>query len=168
MGTALESAIPPATAILIDTSVLLAYLAGSEPGSPDAEELLDRFVSTGRNTASVSVVSVAELLVRPFRTGPAAVATVEGFLRHFAAIRLVDVDYVVAREAARVRAASGLRTPDALIVGSALALGADILITNDRSWSEAVRTVAPTLGVCVLGEKRAAKKEPSREVRGRT
>ena len=165
MGTALESAIPPGTAILIDTSVLLAYLAGNEPASADAEELLDRFVTTGRNAASVSAVSVAELLVRPFRAGPAAVATAEGFLRHFAAIRIVEVDYAVAREAARVRAATGLRTPDALIVGSALAIGADIVATNDRSWSEAVRAISPALGVCVLGEQRAAKKQASQEVR---
>ena len=151
MPTPLESAIGPGASVLVDTSVVLAYLAGGETTSEAAEELFDRFVASGRNRAAVSAVSVAEVLVRPFRAGAAAVATAEGFLRHFAEIRLVDVDYDVAREAAR-SATTGLRTPDALIVASAVVARVDALVTNDRSWRERIRPAVPALELVVLSQ----------------
>ena len=42
----LEAAIEPGASLLVDTSVALAYLAGSEPTSQLAEQLFDAFVST--------------------------------------------------------------------------------------------------------------------------
>ena len=120
--------------MLIDTSVVLAYLAGGEPASQEAEELFDGLGATGRNRASLSAVTVAEILVRPFRTGEAVVAIAEGFLRHFADLRIVPIDYQVAREGARIRASTNLPMPDALIIASARAGDADVLITGDRSW----------------------------------
>ena len=148
----LEAAIAPGAYLLIDSSVALAYLVGSEPTSPLAEQLFDAFVATGRNPASLSTVTVQEILVRPFRGGVAAVTTAEGFLRHFAEIRLVPVSYDVAREAARIRAATGLRAPDALISATALVAEVDILVTNDRSWSAASAAIAPDLRICLLAD----------------
>ena len=95
-------------------------------------------------------MTVEEILVRPFRRGSAAVATAEGFLRHFADIRLIEVSYEIAREAARIRAATGLRTPDALIVSSGVITDIDILVTNDHSWPAAVSDSAPGIGVLLL------------------
>ena len=46
-------------------------------------------------------------------------AIAEGFLRHFADIQIVPIDYEVAREGARIRALTSLRMPDALILASA-------------------------------------------------
>lgn len=146
----LEAAITPGASLLVDTSVALAYLTGTEPTSPAAERIFDAFVSTGRNPAALSVVTVEEILIRPFRSGTTAVATAEGFLRHFAEIRLVEVSYDIAREAARIRAATGFRTPDALIIATAIVIEADILVTNDRSWRAAAEAVAPDLRVLLL------------------
>ena len=95
-------------------------------------------------------MTVEEILVRPFRAGSAAVATTEGFLRHFADIGLVAVTYEVAREAARIRAVTGLRTPDALVIASAVAASMDVVVTNDRAWPEVIASIAPHLGVCLL------------------
>lgn len=148
----LESAIPPGASLLIDSSVALAYLVGTEPTSPLAEQLFDAFIATGRNPASLSMVTVQEILVRPFRGGTAAVATAEGFLRHYAEIRLVPVSYDIAREAARIRAATGLRAPDALIVATALVSEIEMLVTNDRAWHEAAAAIAPNLKLCMLAD----------------
>ena len=148
----LASAIPPGASLVVDTSVALAYLTGTEPTSALATELFDAFVATGRNPAALSVVTVQEILVRPFRGGPAAVATAEGFLRHFAEIRLAEVSYDIAREAARVRAISGIRAPDALIIATALVTQTDILVTNDRSWLPRSAAVAPDLAICLLAD----------------
>jgi len=132
--------------------VVLAYLAGSEPTSELATRLFDAFVATGRNSASLSMVTVEEILVRPFRSGAAAVARAEGFLRHFGDMRLIDVDYDVAREAARIRSEAGLRTPDALILASAVVAGVDMLVTNDRAWKNRLPTIAGGLKLCVLAD----------------
>ena len=122
----LDEAIEAGISVLVDTSVVLAYLGGGEPTTDLATELFDRFIATGRTPAAVSTVTVAETLVRPFQRSRAAVATVEGFFGHFADIRIVDVTYDVAREAARLRAATDLPMPDSLIVASAVIDGADI------------------------------------------
>ena len=129
--------------MVVDSSVVLAYLTGSEPASEGARQLFDGFIATGRNRASISTITVGEILVRPFRQGSVAVAMAESFLRHFGDLALVDVTYAVAREAARIRARTGLRMPDATIVASALEVDADLIVTSDRSWQ---RSTADVLG----------------------
>lgn len=138
--------------MLVDTSVVLAYLIGTEPTSGLASQLFDAFVATGRNQASLSMVTVEEILVRPFRSGAPAVARAEGFLRHFGDIKLLSVDYDVAREAARIRAQAGLATPDALILASAVTAGVDMLVTNDLGWKNRIPTVSSGLQLCVLAD----------------
>jgi predicted nucleic acid-binding protein len=147
----LADGIAPGASLLIDTSVVLSYLAGEESTSRLATELFDSLVATGRNPASLSMVTVGEILVRPFRRGLAAVAVAEGFLRHFADMRLVEVSYGVAREAARLRALTDLPMPDALIVSSALMIDADVLLTNDRTWRPRLADVEPRLNILELG-----------------
>ncbi len=150
----LATRIPAGASLLIDTSVVLAYLVGGEPASADAEQLFDGFVASGRNQASVSAITVGEILVRPFRQGSAAVAIAEGFLRHFADIRIVPIDYEVAREGARIRALTSLRMPDALILASARVVDTELVITSDRSW----RSIASESGATVLELPLAAQK----------
>jgi predicted nucleic acid-binding protein len=146
----LADRIAPGASLLIDSSVVLAYLAGNEPTSALATELFDSLIATGRNPASLSTVTVGEILVRPFKRGPAAVAVAEGFLRHFADMRLVAVTYEVAREAARVRALTDLPMPDALIISSALAVDADVLVTSDRTWRSRLADLDPTIEILEL------------------
>lgn len=148
----LASAIPAGQSLLVDTSVVLAYVGGGEATSDLARQLFDAFTATGRNPTSLSTVTVAELLVRPFRRGAPAVSTAEGFLRHFGDMRLVDVTYAVAREAARLRAATDLPMPDSLIVASAVTIDVDVLVTNDRAWPRRLRDVFPDLSVVVLAD----------------
>ena len=146
----LADAIAPGRSILVDTSVVLAYLAGGAKATDLAVQLFDVFVATGRNTAALSAVTVAEILVRPFGRGPAAVATAEGFLRHFGDLRLIDVTYDIAREGARIRAQTDLPTPDALIVASASVADIEVLITNDHDWRSRLAEALPNLNVVVL------------------
>lgn len=146
----LAEAVPPGASLLIDSSVVLSYLTGAEASSARAEELFDAYIATGRNPASLSMVTVAEILVRPFRRGPAAVATAEAFLQHFADIRLVPVTYDVAREGARLRASTDLPMPDALIIASGLVVGADAIVTDDRTWRMRLRDAVPDLQIIQL------------------
>ncbi|MEO8468298.1 MAG: PIN domain-containing protein [Chloroflexota bacterium] len=130
----LEVAFPAAAVIALDASATLAYLAGTEAVSAAATWIFDGCLATGRNSGLLSTLTAAELLVRPFRAGDATVANVEGFLRFFASIQLAEVTYPVARTAARLRAATGISMPDAIVVSTAIELGAGIIATNDRRW----------------------------------
>lgn len=148
--------LPAGASVLIDTSVVLAYLTGTEEISPLAGELFDRCLATGRNPGAMSAISVTELLVRPFRAGPSAVSTVEGFLRHFADLRIEPVEYATAREAARIRAAAGFSAPDALIIAAHLVRGTDALITNDGSWARRLEKAGVHTSIIQVGELVAA------------
>lgn len=149
--TGLEAAVPPDALVALDTSALLAYLSGGEDASQAAAWLLDARIGAGRNPAVISSLTVAELLVRPFRAGSAAVATAEGFLQFFGEIRIADVTYAVAREAARIRAMTGLGMPDALVMATAVEHGAAVLATNDGRWVAAADGAGLPVRIVRLG-----------------
>jgi predicted nucleic acid-binding protein len=146
----LETAIPPATPLVLDTSVVLAYLNGNEAASPVATVVLDGFVRNGRNAATISTVTVTETLVRPFKAGPPAVGIAEAFLLHFPNLSVEQVTYAVAREAARLRAESSLRTPDALVIATASVHQIPIVVANDDKWIKALASAAPSVTLCHL------------------
>jgi len=134
----LEAAIPPATPLVLDAFVVLAYLNGNETTSPVAAVVLDDFVRTGRNSATISSVTVTETLVRPFGAGAPALGIAEAFLLHFPNLKVAPVDYAVVREAARLRAVSSLQTPDALVIATASVHGIPIIVANDDKWLRAI------------------------------
>jgi predicted nucleic acid-binding protein len=154
--SSIDDAIPAGASVLIDTSVALAYLTGTEEISPLATDLFDGCLATGRNPGALSTVTAMELLVRPFRAGPSAVGVVQGFLAHFDGLRLLPVDDATAVEAARIRALAGFAAPDALIVASFLVGGFGILVTNDTSWPARLESAAPGREIVVLGALTAA------------
>jgi predicted nucleic acid-binding protein len=146
----LEAAIPAATPIVVDTSVVLAYLNGRERVSAAASLVIDHFVRTGRNEAVVSALTITETLIRPFSAGPRELATAEAFLMHFPNLQIEDVDYSIAREAGRLRATTNLRTPDALILATALAREIPVVVANDEAWAKAIEREGSTLTLCHL------------------
>ncbi len=147
----LESAIERSAPIIIDTSTILAYLDGTEATSQAAAHVLDALVRSGRNLGLISSVTVTETLVRPFRSGSSeAVGTAETFLRAFLNLVVVPVDHAIAREAARVRASSGLPTPDAMIIASAIVSGTRVLAGNDTRWKAALPKIDAGLIFCHL------------------
>jgi predicted nucleic acid-binding protein len=146
---ALERHLAPGTRLLLDSSALIAYLDGGELASPVATHVLDDFVKSGRNRALVSMVSVTEILVRPFRLGTGE-ATVLAFLTTFPNLALVNVDLFVAQHAAMLRAEHHLKTPDALTIATGVATGAKHLITNDRRWSKILQALGGAIETCYL------------------
>jgi predicted nucleic acid-binding protein len=61
-------------------------------------------------------------------------------LTSFPNLQVLPVDLAVATQAATVRAATGLRLLDALVVASAMLAGCEAIISNDEQWK---RRVAP-------------------------
>jgi predicted nucleic acid-binding protein len=150
--TVLADRLAPGDRLLLDSSVLAAYLDGGERISAIAAELLDDFVRPGRNPAVVSMISVMETLIRPLRRLPAAHATVLAFYRDFPNLRAAPVDLDVAAEAANLRVAFRLAAPDALIVATGLAAGVSHLVTNDRAWPARLAPLGDRARVIVLGD----------------
>lgn len=141
----LRAAFAPGSPIVLDSSAVLAYLNGTDVVASAAAIVIDELVAEGANAAVVSALLATETLVRPFRAGTAAIGTVETFLRHFPNLRIRDVDYDIAREAARVRALTGLKTPDAIVLATALTERIDTIVANDDRWQTAIARLGATL-----------------------
>lgn len=88
-------------------------------------------VEAGELGCLVSAVSVAELLIPPFRAGPSAISVLDGFLRQ-PMLGIAELDESIARRAAEFVARGRVgRLPDALIAATAIRFGLP-LITGDR------------------------------------
>jgi predicted nucleic acid-binding protein len=151
-GRALRDLIGDGDRLVVDTSIVIAYLKGDEPISEAAALVFDELVATERNPATLSTVSVAEALVSPINTGGRALSAIRTFLLAFPGLAIRSVDFLVAAEAARLRAATGITTPDALIAASATLTSSRWLITNDRILRDRLTKIKWPVQVLVLGE----------------
>ena len=101
-------------------------------------------VEAGRVAGLATTLTLAEILTVPAKAGDRqAMYDYELYLTRFPHLELLPLDEALARETALVRAATGLRTPDAIQVAAARLAGAGALVTNDRRWARQV--VAPAL-----------------------
>ena len=114
---------------LLDTSIVIGALNRHDA----LHEAASRAVRAERerHALAISALTYAEILVGPLRAGARAVAVVERFA---AQVRIVDLSPDIARLAAELRAARGLKLPDAVIVATGLRLGADVIMTADARW----------------------------------
>jgi predicted nucleic acid-binding protein len=89
---------------------------------------------------------------------PTAVRLVDDFLLHFPNLRVEPVTSAVAREAARIRAATAAPIPDALILATAVVASAAMVVGNDRSWPGVAKRAGLTTEIVLLdqvsGERR--------------
>lgn len=96
---------------------------------------LRRFLNAldeGRFRAVTSTVTLIEVLTQPLRHGDVAlVRRYEALLLEDPGLATLDLSVAAAREAARLRAAYNLRTPDAAQLATAIAAGASHFLTND-------------------------------------
>jgi predicted nucleic acid-binding protein len=116
----------------LDSSLLIYHLEDMEPYS-DLTEVVFAAIGAGTHTAVLSTISVTELLVKPFADGqPDQVAVFEHFVQLLPNTIWISPHYEIAKQAARLRGQYRLRTPDALLVATALVEKADAFLTNDH------------------------------------
>jgi predicted nucleic acid-binding protein len=151
-GRKLPDLIPAGDRLVVDTSVVIAYFKGDEPISELATLVFDELVAGERNPAMLSAVTVAEALVWPITAGGTALSAMRTFLLAFPGLAIRSVDFLVAAEAARLRAAAGISMPDALIAATATLTSRRWLITNDRLLRDRLVAIAWPAQVLVLGE----------------
>jgi predicted nucleic acid-binding protein len=115
----------------LDSSILIYHLEDLEPYANLTENIFAA-VAEGSLIAVLSTVSVTELLVQPFTAGQQdRIAAFERFLFSLPNTELKSPDYLIAREAARLRSKYRIRTPDALLMATSIIEKADAFITND-------------------------------------
>lgn len=122
---------------VVDTSVLIAFLEASDANHSAAVAELSRARSS--HDLVISTVVYAEVLVGPHRQGPRKEAVAERFLSTIGGVETVSV--AIARHAARIRAKTGLKLPDALVIATGQELSADEILTADRRWQNVDRRV---------------------------
>jgi predicted nucleic acid-binding protein len=138
--------------VFLDTSVCIAYHSTGELAHPLARHILHRMADESDPLVGyLSMVSVAELLVRPLRDASSDLGLIHAFLRGIWDLRLVDVDFQIAQQAANVRALTRLPTPDALIIGTALLAGCEAIVTNDERWARRLGPLYPQFTWVYLG-----------------
>lgn len=126
--------------VIIDTNIFIE-VKNKEPAYEFSKRVLD-WIDEGRLKSVVSTVVIAEMCAGYHAAGE--LKEKDDFLTHLLTstnCEIVDVSAGVADEAGRIRAVTGLRLPDALILASGLKRGAECLITNDASLKKADKRI---------------------------
>jgi predicted nucleic acid-binding protein len=126
---------------VLDAGVVIAILDASDVHHQAALAGVTSAVDRGDELV-LPASAYAEVLVAPHRRGRQAVATVEAFVDALPA-RVEPATRAIAAIAAELRARHGpkLRLPDALVVATALGLGAERVLTTDARWPRLPVTV---------------------------
>jgi predicted nucleic acid-binding protein len=116
---------------LLDTAPIVHHLEAHPELGPRFRPLFEAHAA-GRVRFAITTITLAEVLTGPLRSGDEALA------RRYRAVletwRLVPLDADIAETAARLRAATRLKLPDAIQAASALAINAAALVTHDRDF----------------------------------
>ncbi len=115
----------------LDTSILIYHLEDIEPFA-DLTEIAFSTIAEGLPRAVLSMISVTELLVQPFaRREENRITIFERFILSLPNTDLVAPTFTITKEAARLRAKYAIRTPDALLISTALCEKAEAFLTNN-------------------------------------
>jgi predicted nucleic acid-binding protein len=115
----------------IDTSVFI-YFMEEDPRFLPLIEPLFRDADEGRRELVASALTLLEVMLVLYRAGNQALAEREQLLTRSRGILLIDLSRDQLRAAAQLRAAVGMKTPDALQLAAALTSGCTTFLTNDR------------------------------------
>jgi predicted nucleic acid-binding protein len=118
--------------IAVDTSIFIYFIEAAPVWLPLIAPLF-RAADNGQLELVTSSVTLLEVLVVPYRANNEALAVrYEALLTGSRGIRLIDMTRDQVRLAARLRALTGMRTPDALQLSAAREAGCSAFLTNDR------------------------------------
>ena len=119
---------------VLDAGVVIALLDASDRHHAEARRALEQALLAADELV-LPVSAYAEALVGPMRRGAAEAAIVDALVDALPA-RVEPASRLIAQRAAQLRArfGVGLRLPDALVIATALHLGADRIITTDAGW----------------------------------
>ena len=114
----------------LDTAPLI-YFIEENPIYLEAVNLFFEAMDRGDFSVVTSTVTLLEVLVHPLRSNNAALAEEYRDILLNSKLMTVGVSSTIAEQAARLRAAHNIRTPDAIQISAALNAGATHFFTND-------------------------------------
>ena len=118
--------------MLVDTAPIVYVLEDHPRLAPRFQPLFERH-ARGELAFAVTTITIAEVLTGPSRTGDETLA--KRYRTLLESWMVVELSADIAESAARLLAGSKLKLPDAVQLASALAVGADALVTHDRDFS---------------------------------
>ena len=131
--------------VYLDANAFIYTLEGEPPLMDQVLPLL-ALLDAGEAEAVTSELTLAEVLVRPYRMDDAGlVDQYERLLAPSPHLRRVSVSLAHWRAAARIRAQTRLRLPDAVHAATAEAEGCTLLVTGDRRLARASQVPAALL-----------------------
>ena len=121
---------------VLDTSVLIAVVDSSDAHHASARSMICAGRDAG-DTFVVPVAAYAEFMVRPSEIDASTIAFQDGLVDAIPA-RVEPATREMGREAAAIRArhSGRIKLPDALIIATAVVLGADRIVTADAGWPD--------------------------------
>lgn len=119
--------------VALDTAPFIYLIEEHEAYLPVVEPVFAA-IDSGRIAAVTSTLTLLEVLVVPLRAADMALARrYEELLGSSRGLDLVEVSRAVLRDAAALRAATAMRTPDTIQIATALQRGCTSFLTNDRA-----------------------------------
>jgi predicted nucleic acid-binding protein len=124
--------LPDEALLLIDSAPIIYTLERHPTFGPYFQPLFDAHAA-GKLRFAVTTVTIAEVLTGPFKARKNDLAW--RYRMVLDSWRVIPLDVDIAQSAARSRAETGLRLPDAIQLASAVAINAFALVTHDRDFS---------------------------------
>ena len=116
----------------VDTAIFIYFIEENPRFLPLLEPIF-REVDKGRREIVTSALTLLEVLVVPYRSGDHLLAErYEALLTRSRGVRVAEISRDHLRTVAQLRAATGVKTPDALQLVAALRAGCAAFLTNDR------------------------------------
>jgi predicted nucleic acid-binding protein len=132
MGPISLEGLPENALLLVDSAPIIYVLEEHAELAPTFRPIFEAH-ENGLVRLAVTTVTLAEVLTGPLRTGDEVLA--ERYRSTLKSWYVVDLDSEIAESAARLRASLKLKLADSVQAASALAIGADALVTHDRDFS---------------------------------
>jgi predicted nucleic acid-binding protein len=148
----LDAVLGSAHRAFFDSSTCIANFSTTEDAHPLARHLFDRVADdTDPLIGYISIISAAEMLVRPIQAADHRLSLVHDFLLGFPNLHMLDADFEIALQAANIRAAARMAMADALLIGTAILAGCEVIVTNDARWSRRLSPLFPQFTWIYLG-----------------
>jgi predicted nucleic acid-binding protein len=114
----------------LDTAPLI-YFIEENPAYIETVRFFFEAMDRGDFLVVTSTVTLLEVLVHPFRSNNRKLAAEYRDILLNSKLTILEVSTSIAEQAAQLRAAHNIRTPDAIQVSAALSAGAIHFLTND-------------------------------------
>jgi predicted nucleic acid-binding protein len=124
--------LPENPLLLVDSAPIIYQLENHPKFAPIFKPVFEAH-DKGLARFAVTTITLAEVLAGPLGNGDQVLA--ERYKATLKSWFVVDLDADIAESAARLRSALKMKLADAVQAASALAVGADAMITHDRDFS---------------------------------